>query len=282
MEGTLTILGSGSALPTFQNSPSGQIVTLCDKSFLIDCGEGIQLTMRQMGIKTARLYSIFISHLHGDHCFGLIGLISTLDMMGRTQPLHIYAHPDLEKLLRPWLDYHCKDLKYELIFHPLNPRKKEVVFEDRTITVETIPLKHKVPCCGFLFIEHHRRKNTETGELTYESRKRYAYCSDTMYKENIVPQIEGVDMLFHESTFIEEWASRCKATMHSTAKQAATIALKAKVGQLVIGHYSSRTDDHSRFLSEAQEVFENTILAVERESYPILCRESADSRPTGE
>lgn len=264
MTGSVTILGSGSALPTFQNSPSGQLLTLGDKSFLIDCGEGVQLTMRQMAVKTGRLYSVFISHLHGDHCFGLIGLISTLSMMKRLQPLHIYAHPDLEKLLRPQLDYHCQELSFEVIFHPINPRKQEVIFEDRTVTVETVPLKHKVPTCGFLFSEHHRKLNAETGEFYHESTKRYAYISDTMYSEKIVPQIEGIDVLFHESTYTEEYADRCKGTMHSTAKQAAAIAKAANVKKLLIGHFSARVDDHQQFLREAQEVFENTQLAVER------------------
>jgi len=262
--GSVTILGSGSALPTFQNSPAGQMLTLGDKSFLIDCGEGVQLTMRQMGLKTARLYSVFISHLHGDHCFGLMGLISTFGMMHRTQPLHIYAHSDLEKLLRPMLDYHCEGLTYELIFHPINPRKQEVIFEDRTVTVETVPLKHKVPTCGFLFTEHHRKLNPETGEFYRESTKRYAYLSDTQYTERVIPQIEGVDLLFHESTYTEQYADRCSTTMHSSAKQAAAIALKAQAKQLLIGHFSSREDDHNLFLREAQEVFPNTILAVER------------------
>ena len=225
--------------------------------------------MRQMGIKTARLYSIFISHLHGDHCFGLLGLMTTFDMLGRTQPLHIYAHADLEKLLRPMMNYHMQEMKYEVIFHAINPRKREVIFSDRTVTVETIPLKHKVPCCGFLFYEHHRQKDAVTGEISYETRKRYAYCSDTMYKENIVPQLEGVDVLFHESTFTDEWESRCKMTMHSTARQAATIAQQAHVGQLIIGHYSSREDNHEVFLNQAKEVFPNTILAVERQTYEI-------------
>lgn len=256
-------------MPTWQNSPSGQILDLCDKSFLIDCGEGIQLTMRQMGIRTARLYSIFISHLHGDHCFGLIGLLTTFDMMGRTQPLHIYAHADLEKLLRPMMDYHMAEMKYEVVFHAINPRKREVIFEDRTVTVETIPLKHKVPTCGFLFYEHHRCKDKETGALSYETRKRYAYCSDTMYKESNLPQLEGVDVLFHEATFTDEWESRCSLTMHSTARQAATMALKAHVGKLIIGHYSSREDNHQVFLQQAQEVFPNTLLAIERQTYEI-------------
>ncbi len=254
----LTILGCGSAMPTFQNSPTGQILEICGRSYLIDCGEGIQLTMRQLGVRTGRLYSVLISHLHGDHCFGLIGLISTLGMFRRTQPLHIYAHPDLEKLLRPWLTYHCADLTYEVIFHPLHPRKQEVIIADRTLTVETIPLRHKVPTCGFLFTEHHRDE---------EPRKRYAYCSDTMYREKITEQIHGVDLLFHESTYTEEYADKCKLTMHSTAKQAAQIALKAEAKQLMIGHYSARVDDHTEFLREAQEVFPNTIMAEEKKSY---------------
>ena len=263
-KGSVTILGSGSALPTFQNSPSGQLLTLGEKSFLIDCGEGIQLTMRRIGAKTGRLYSVFISHLHGDHCFGLIGLISTLSMMHRLQPLHIYAHPDLEKLLRPMLDYHCDEMSFEVIFHPINPRKKEVIFEDRTVTVETVPLKHKVPTCGFLFSERHRKQNAETGEFYYETTKRYAYISDTMFTEKIIPQIEGVDMLFHESTYTEEHADRCRGTMHSTAKQAATIARDCHAKSLLIGHFSARVDDHEQFLREAQEVFPDTRLAVER------------------
>ena len=249
-KGAVTILGSGSALPTYQNSPSGQVLSLGEKSFLIDCGEGIQLTMRQLGVKTGRLYSVFISHLHGDHCFGLMGLISTLSMMHRLQPLHIYAHADLEKLLLPWLDYHCQDLSFEVIFHAINPRKQEIIFEDRTITVETVPLKHKVPTCGFLFTEH--------------GRKRYAYISDTMYTEKIVPQLEGVDMLFHEATYTEEHADRCRGTMHSTAKQAAAIAEAAHVNALLIGHFSARVEDHGQFLCESQEIFPNTQLAVER------------------
>ena len=241
-------------MPTFQNSPTGQIVELCDKSFLVDCGEGTQLKMRQLGVKTSRLYTVLISHLHGDHCFGLIGLISTLGMMGRVQPLHIYAHGDLEKLLRPWLDYHCQDLSYELVFHVINPRKREVIFEDRTLIIETIPLKHKVPTCGFLFTEYHRDQ---------APRKRYAYCSDTAYREQIIDQISGVDVLFHEATYTEKDAAKCKVHTHSTAKQAAQIAEKAQVGKLVIGHFSAREDDHSVFLNEAQEVFANTVLAEE-------------------
>lgn len=227
---------------------------------MIDCGEGSQIWFRRMALKTARLYSIFISHLHGDHCFGLVGLISTFSMMGRTQPLHIYAHKDMEQLMMPWLNYHCEGMSYEVIFHPIDPRKSEVIFEDRTVTVTTIPLKHKVPTCGFLFTEHHRDQ---------EPVKRYAYCSDTQYTEKIVPIIEGVKVLYHESTYIEQYADRCKGTMHSTAAQAATIAKKANVEQLIIGHYSARVDNHKLFLEEAQAVFPNTVMAEECHTYGI-------------
>ncbi len=267
MEATLTILGCGSAKPTKTNSPAGQILSLCDKSFLIDCGEGVQITMQRLGVHTARLYNIFISHLHGDHCFGLIGLLSTLGMQHRTQPMHIYAHADLERLMRPWLDYYCADMPYEVVFHAINPRKHEVIYEDRTVIVETIPLKHTVPCCGFLFTERHRQ--IENGEISYNLRKRYAYCSDTQYTEKIVPIIEGVDMLYHESTYIEEFADRCPQVMHSTARQAAMIAAKAQVRQLMLGHYSARIENHDVFLKEAKSVFENTILSEEKETYTI-------------
>mgnify|MGYP002508728643 CR=1 FL=1 len=254
------LLGCGGMLPLPNRALTSLYVKHNGHALLIDCGEGTQLKMRQLGVKTARLYTVLISHLHGDHCFGLIGLISTLGMMGRTQPLHIYAHGDLEKLLRPWLDYHCQDMSYEVVFHTINPRKREVIFEDRTLTIETIPLKHKVPTCGFLFTEHHR---------DMEPRKRYAYCSDTAYREQIVEQIAGVEVLFHESTYTEKDADKCKKHTHSTAKQAAQIAKLAGVGKLIIGHFSAREDDHTVFLNEAKEVFENTVLAIEKETIDI-------------
>lgn len=260
MNNELHILGCGSALPTWQCAPACQVLEICDKSFMIDCGEGAQIWFRRMGLRTARLYSIFISHLHGDHCFGLLGLISTFGMMGRTQPLHIYAHPDLERLLSPLLAYHCEGMSYEVIFHSISPRKNEEIFADRTISVSTIPLKHKVPTCGFLFTEHHRDQ---------QPRKRYAYCSDTKYTETIVPIIDGVETLFHESTYLSEHAEHCRRNMHSSAAQAATIARDAHAGQLILGHYSSRVDDHRQFLEEAQPIFANTILAKECETYKI-------------
>jgi ribonuclease Z len=189
-------------------------------------------------------------------------------MLKRTQPMHIYAHPDLEKLLKPILDYHCGDRLYEIVFHSINPRKHEVIYEDRTVSVETVPLKHGVPTCGFLFKETHRVKH-EDDSFERVTRKRYAYCSDTMYSEKIVPIIEGVDTLYHESTFLESMSERSKEVKHSTAREAATIAKKANVGQLIIGHYSARVEDHSLFLAEAKEVFENVIAAEERMTFDI-------------
>ena len=156
---TLTILGCGSALPTRKNFPSAQLLELRDKQYLIDCGEGTQIRMRQMGVKTARLGHIFISHLHGDHCFGLIGMISSFGMLNRTADLHIHAQPDLEKILKPQLMYFCQDLPFDVIFHNINPRKNEMIYEDRSIQVFTIPLKHRVPCCGFLFEEKPRDRH---------------------------------------------------------------------------------------------------------------------------
>lgn len=264
MKGKLTILGCGSAKPTKTTSPSAQLVELSDKAFLVDCGEGVVLTMQKLGTHTSRLYNIFISHLHGDHCFGLIGLLTTLGMLKRTQPMHIYAQPDLEKLLRPLLDYHARDRQYEIIFHHINPRKHALIYEDRTVSVETIPLKHGVPTCGFLFKETHRVKK-EDGSFEYETRKRYAYCSDTMYSEKIVPIIEGVDVLYHESTFLQSMAARSKEVKHSTAADAATIARKAGVGKLILGHYSARVEDHTLFPEEAKPIFENTALAEEND-----------------
>lgn len=300
---SLTILGCGSALPTLKNFPSAQLLELRDKQYLIDCGEGTQIRMRQSGIKTNRLGHIFISHLHGDHCFGLIGLISSFGMLHRTAELHIHAQADLEKILRPQLLYFCADLTFNVVFHTINPRKNELIFEDRSVQVFSIPLKHRVPCCGFLFEEKPRDRHiiremidfykiptwripkikqgedfiTEDGEiipntqLTIESAKpkRFAYCSDTAYSEKIIPIIEGVDCLYHEATFMEDEMIRSSQTEHSTARQAAEIAQKAGVKKLIIGHYSARYINHNELLNEAKAVFENTVLGEDLTVYEI-------------
>jgi len=300
---TLTILGCGSAMPTRKNFPSSQLLEIRDKQFLIDCGEGAQIRMSQMGVKLNRLGHIFISHLHGDHCFGLIGLISTFGMLNRTAELHIHAQPDLEKILSPQLQYFCSDLSFSVIFHSVNPRKHELIYEDRSVSVYSIPLKHRVPCCGFLFEEKPRDRHiirdmidfyniptwripkikqgedfvTEEGEVIPNARltkandtpKRFAYCSDTAYSEKIIPIIQGVDCLYHEATFMDDEQVRAKQTEHSTAHQAATIALKANVKKLIIGHYSARYIDQTALLNEAQSIFKDTVLGEDMTIYEI-------------
>ena len=293
----VNILGCGSALPTTRHYSSSQIVNIREKLFMIDCGEGAQLQLRRSKLKFTRLNHIFISHLHGDHCFGLMGLISTFGLLGRTATLHIYAHEDLEKLLAPQLEYFCKGMTYEVAFHSINPNKAEVIYDDHSVSVTTIPLKHRIPTCGFLFqekqtpnhiirdmvdfyrvpvFELNRIKNGEdyvtpdgtvvpNHRLTTPSNppRSYAYCSDTAYLKSIVPQIKGVDLLFHEGTFAQCDAARAKETYHTTAAQAAEIALEAEAKQLVIGHFSARYEDESILLKEAQAIFPSTLLAKE-------------------
>lgn len=264
---------------------------------MIDCGEGAQLQLRRSKLKFSRLNHIFISHLHGDHCFGLMGLISTFGLLGRTATLHIYAHQELEKLLKPHLDFFCQGMTYTVEFHAITPNKTEVIYEDRSVTVSTIPLRHRIPTCGFLFqekqtpnhiirdmvdfykvpvFELNRIKNGEdyitpdgtvvpNHRLTIPSdpARSYAYCSDTICLKSIIPQIKGVDLLFHEGTFAQSEAARAKETFHTTTMQAAEIARDAEVKQLLIGHFSARYEDESILLKEAQSVFPATLLAKE-------------------
>lgn len=293
----VNILGCGSALPTTRHLLSSQVVNLRGKLFMIDCGEAAQLQYRTMKLSFSRLNHIFISHLHGDHCFGLFGLISTLGMLGRRDDLHIFAQPDGEKVFRPMLDYFCTDLPYQVVFHAFDPQKNALIFEDRTLKVLTIPLKHRVPTAGFLFEEKEKNLHivpemidfyqipfcqinalkagadfvTPDGQTIPNERlthpatppKRYAYCSDTLYNEKIIPIIEGVDVLYHESTFCESRAERTKQTMHSTARQAAEIARAANVKKLILGHFSARIKDENVLLTEACEIFPNSVLASE-------------------
>ena len=293
----LHILGCGSALPTTRHFATSQVVNLRDKLFMIDCGEGAQMQLRKSRLKFSRLNHIFISHLHGDHCFGLMGLISTFGLLGRTAELHIHSPKGLEELLTPMLNFFCHTLAYKVIFHEFDTRQTSGVYEDRSMTVTTIPLQHRIPCCGFLFAEKarpnhiirdmvdfykvpvyelNRIKNgsdyvTPEGEVIANTRLtrpsdppiKYAYCSDTIFRPEIVEQLSGVDLLFHEATFAESELARAKETYHTTAAQAARIALEAGVRQLVIGHFSARYEDESILLKEASAVFPNTILAKE-------------------
>lgn len=264
---------------------------------MIDCGEGTQLQLRYHKLTFARLSHIFISHLHGDHCFGLLGLISTLALLGRTGDLTIHAHKDMEELMRPQLNYFCRDLPFNVNIEIFDPSLNKVIYEDKSITVETIPLLHRIPCAGFLFREKPREAHirpdmiefynvpikdrprikqgadfiTEEGKvipnhmLTKPAApaRSYAYCSDTAYDERIIPYIQGVDLLYHEATFAQSDAARAKKTGHSTALQAATIAQKANVKKLMLGHFSARYRNDEELLAEAKVMFENTILANE-------------------
>lgn len=291
------ILGCGSALPTTRHLATSQVINIREKLFMIDCGEGAQVQLRKSRLKFSRLNHIFISHLHGDHCFGLMGLISTFGMLERTANLHIHCHADLQRILEPQIEFFCKGMPYNVVFELFNPGEQAVIYDDRSVSVETIPLRHRVPCCGFLFREkptpnHIRRdmidfyqiptylinriKNGEdyvledgtvipNARLTTPSDppRSYAYCSDTCYLPRICEQIKGCDLLFHEATFADADAKRAKETFHTTAPQAAEIAKMAQVKKLVIGHYSARYEDESILLKEASEVFPQTILAQE-------------------
>lgn len=291
------ILGCGSALPTTRHFASSQVVNIREKLFMIDCGEGAQLQLRRSKLKFTRLNHIFISHLHGDHCFGLMGLISTFGLVGRTATLHIHCHTDLERILMPQLEYFCKGMAYNVEFHPINPTKAEVVYEDRSVTVSSIPLRHRIPTCGFLFAEKpppnhiirdmidfykvpvfelNRIKNGEDyvlpdGSVVPNNRlttppappRSYAYCSDTIFHRPVIEQIKGVDLLFHEATFAQCDAQRAKETFHTTAMQAGEMARDAGVKQLLIGHFSARYEDENILLQEAKGVFPNTLLAKE-------------------
>ena len=296
----INILGCGSALPTTRHLATSQIVDLRDKLYMIDCGEGTQVQMRRMRVRFAH---IFISHLHGDHCFGLPGLISTLGMLGRTGELVVHGPKEVETYLRPMMDLFCRGMEFEVRFNPVDTRSHSLVMEDRSLSVYSIPLKHRIPTCGYLFAEKPKEAHiiremtdfyqvpvrcmkdikqgqdyvTPEGEVIPNSRltrpaappKRYAFCSDTAYNRSIIPIIEGADLLYHEATFAECDLVRAKETFHSTARQAAEIARDAHVKRLVIGHYSARYEDLSELHREAEAVFPGTILGNEGTVIPV-------------
>ena len=293
----LYILGCGSALPTTRHFPTSQVLNVRDKLYMIDCGEGAQLQFRKSRLKFSRLNHIFISHLHGDHCCGLWGLISTLNLLGRTAELHIYSPRGLEALLLPTLAFFNRQMTYRVLFHEFDTDRPALIYEDRSLTVTTIPLRHRIPCCGFLFAEKqglnhivremvdfykvplfemNRIKNgadyvTPEGELVpnrlltrpADPPRRYAYCSDTICLPEIAGQLHGVDLLFHEATFASDNLGRAKETYHTTAVQAAELARSAEVKKLLIGHFSARYEDESVLLEEAREIFPETLLASE-------------------
>lgn len=291
------ILGCGSALPTLRHFPSSQIVEVREKLFMVDCGEGAQMQLRRCHVRFTKVGHVFISHMHGDHCFGLIGMISTFGLLGRTATLHIHANELLGDMIKRQMDLFCHDLGYEVEFHPIDATRREVIYEDRSLTVEIIPLVHRLPTCGFLFREkpllpHIRREKIdfygipisqiqnikngadwimEDGTVIPNSQlvtpadepRSYAYCSDTRYMPELHLQLKGVTTLYHESTYGEDNLQMAQKYNHSTARQAALVARDAEVGQLILGHYSSRYEDENVLLEEAREVFENVRLANE-------------------
>ncbi len=297
------ILGCGSALPTLQHNASSQIVELREKLFMIDCGEGTQIQLRRSRIHFSKIIAVFISHLHGDHCFGLPGMISTFGMTGRTAPLHIYAPAAFEPILDQTLSFFCQGLEFKVVFHAVDTTQNKVVYEDRSLTVETIPLQHRIDCCGFLFREKpilpHIRRDiidfykipisqinnikagadwvTAEGEVIANSRlttpaepaRSYAYCSDTRYIKTLHELVKGVSTLYHESTYSTEDAERARLYWHSTSQDAAKVARDASVGKLLLGHFSARYNNESQLLDEAKEIFPNSYLTCEGATFDI-------------
>lgn len=294
MKFELTILGSNSATPTSQRFPSCHVLNVREKLFMIDCGEGSQIQLRRFRLKFSRLNHVFISHLHGDHCLGLPGMIASFNLLGRTNDLHIYAHPELKTVLHPVIEYFSHGLSFEIVYHDIDPSKHQLVFEDKSLEVWTIPLNHRVPTCGYFFKEKPREKNIlkykvdqyqlsiaeivsikagsdlvlEDGtivpnhDLTTDALplpRSYAYISDTKFKPSIAPLIKDVDLLYHEATFVENDEVKLSKTFHSSARQAAEIAKLADAKKLLIGHFSARYTSSEGHEKAAQEIFHNTV-----------------------
>jgi ribonuclease Z len=299
----VTILGSSSAMPTPSRFTTSQVVNLNDRLFLVDCGEAAQIQMRKFGIKFGRINHIFISHLHGDHIFGLPGLISSMTMFGKKGELHIYAHSELQSILTYLLKFINDSIDFKVIFHALNRRRHTVLFEDEKIRIESFPLKHRIPCCGFIFREQSQGYNLRGNiieelnipitdrlaikkggdyilpngtlipnkELTLppDKPRSYVFCTDTVMCEKIIPYINSADLLYHEATFGESHKELALLTTHTTARQAAKLAFKANVGKLIIGHFSIRYKNINELVAEAREVFPNTYSANDGEKFEI-------------
>ncbi|HLO90802.1 MAG TPA: ribonuclease Z [Lentimicrobium sp.] len=302
-EFSVTILGSSAAIATSNRNLSSQLINHCNRLFLIDCGEGTQFRLRELKIRSNRLKHIFISHLHGDHFFGLIGLISTMHLLRRTEELTVYGPPMLKELIELQLDASETRLYYPLHFVITQDEREEIIYDDGKITVSSFPLQHRIPTTGFIFREveqpRHINKNTcdhyEIPIIYYDSLRRgrdfvaedgeiipnsalttspdyprsFAYCSDTVYTEKTSDYIQGCDVLYHESTFMHNLADAAAEKMHSTNVQAAIIAKKASAKKLILGHFSARYEDLEPMLNEAREVFPETIIAEEGSTIQI-------------
>ena len=292
----LTILGCSSAIPTLERNPTAQLLNVNERFFLIDCGEGTQVQLRKFQLSFQRINHIFISHLHGDHYFGLIGLISSMHLLGRNKELHIYAHKELKEILDLQLKASNTELRYPLFFHPLPEDDETIILENGNIKVSNLILDHSIKCSGFLFEEKKSERKIIKTEITkynvpfdkINSLKngadwinsngeviansiltsanslphKYAFCSDTRYNESLIKKIQDIDLLYHETTFMSELKDRAEQTGHSTTLQAATIAKKAKVKRLLVGHYSQRYKDLGDLLDETKNIFSNTYLSA--------------------
>ena len=295
---TLDILGCGSATPSLRHLPACQVLGYRNRLMMIDCGEGAQLSMRRQGLPFARLTDIFISHLHGDHCLGLPGLLSTLSLQQKGSAVTVHTFADGAAMFTRIMDYFCRERTFELIFHVIDPRESALVADFPSMTVRSFPLKHRVPCVGYRFDEKPKPRHlrgdmaqflnipvsrlhgikfngddytTPDGTIYTNDRLTtpadpsvsYAYCSDTIYDPRIVDSVRGVDVLYHEATYADDAADRAAARFHSTASQAAMIARDAGVGQLILGHFSKAYRNEERHLAEARAIFPDTILANE-------------------
>lgn len=300
---SVTILGNSSAKPTPTAHPSAQVVNLNEQYYLVDAGEGVQQQLIRRGINPLRLRAVFISHLHGDHCFGLFPLISTLGLMGKRTPLDVYAPAPMGEILDYHLRYFDSELPYEVKWHEVRTTEHRIIMKNSTLEVWSVPLRHRVPTAGFHFKEKQPGLNVDkfkiekydlsiaqivaakrgeditlsdgrvipNGELTYIPYKArsYAYLSDTAYSAKAAERVTGVDLLYHETTYAkseEQWA---KGRGHATTTEAANVALKAEAGRLIIGHFSSRYKDKEALVEECREIFENTDLAAEGETFTI-------------
>lgn len=299
----ITILGSSGALPAYGRYTTSQLVEIQSRHFLVDCGEGAQMQLMRLQANFHRINHIFISHLHGDHYLGLMGLIFTMHLQRRVNDLHIYSHRGLDEIITTHLRYSRSAPSFKMIFHLLEKGKREIIFEDDALTVETIPLSHRIRCSGFLFREKLKPRRIDkiklppglliqqiaglknghdvVGEngavlysnesLTLEPKKSrsYAYCSDTAFDEGLSSQLKDIDLLYHEATFMSDEDSKAKDTFHSTAEQAATIAKLAHAGKLLLGHFSARYKDLGPVLDEAKKIFNSTELAIEGQEFII-------------
>lgn len=299
----VTVLGSSSATPAYNRNPTAQLINHNEKYYLIDCGEATQNQLNKFRIKSSRIDNIFISHLHGDHYLGLVGLLSSMHLHGRSKEINIFGPPELKEIIDLQLKVSETVLRYNINFQATHTEYPEKIFESNDLTVETIVLNHRIPTTGFVFREKVKKRKINSDrmeeydvpleyipllkngidytdkhgniisnkELTFDPSpsKTYAYCSDTLYNENILEQIESVDLLYHEATFLHELLERAQETFHTTSLQAGIIAKKANVKRLMIGHFSARYKELDVLLTEAQSQFSNTVLAIEGEKYII-------------